>query len=394
MGEYWLFLIILLGVAAVVKGDFVFTVLYFILGAYIFGRWWSSKALKNIKYHRYFESRAFIGEDVPVRLDVHNSGWLPITWFHLYESLPVELAKPNAVNQVLTLGARSRLSVNYTLHTRKRGYYPIGPLVTTTGDLLGLSKEKKTRGDVDHLTVYPRIILLTHPMLTSWSPQGSLRSNLLLFEDPSRVQSKRDYVAGDSLKRIDWKASAIVGRLQVKKYEPSIALETVIFLNLNSSEYDSHYRIDSTELAIVIAASLSNWIVTQKQAIGLITNGVDTLEPSIMPSLVSPRNGRSHLIRVLEKLARLRTADTIPITDLLRRESVHLSWGTTIIIITGKADELFFDGLFQARRRGLNAVLILVGQGTDWHDTQYKAGLFGFPVFVIKNERDLDIWRQ
>ena len=87
------------------------------------------------------------------------------------------------------------------------------------------------------------------------------------------MRGKRDYVASDSLRRMNWKASASTGRLQIKQFEPSIALQTEIFLNLNASEYVTKHRIDATELAIVVAASLANWAVIQKQAVGLTTNG-------------------------------------------------------------------------------------------------------------------------
>ena len=86
---------------------------------------------------------------------------------------------------------------------------------------------------------------------------------------------KRDYTAGDSLRRIDWKSTAAVGRLQTKLFEPSIALETVLFLNLNSEEYHYKFRYDASELAIVVAASLANWIIGQKQSVGLVVNGSD-----------------------------------------------------------------------------------------------------------------------
>jgi hypothetical protein len=90
--------------------------------------------------------------------------------------------------------------------------------------------------------------------LPSRSPIGTLRHTQPIFEDPSRVRGKRDYTTGDSLRRVDWKATATTGRLQVKQFEPSIALETALFLNLNADEYLQRTRLDATELAIVIAA--------------------------------------------------------------------------------------------------------------------------------------------
>jgi uncharacterized protein (DUF58 family) len=394
MGEYWLFLVILLVVAALVQGDFAFSVLYIFLGAYFFGRWWSGKAITNVSCERNFETHAFLGEDVNVCLEVRNRSWLPITWLRLYESLPVELAIPNSVNHVITLWGHGRSTITYSLQARKRGYYSIGPLFTSTGDIFGLAREQQGQKDIDHLTVYPKIIPLTRPDLPSRSPQGTLRSYLSIFEDPSRVLSKRDYVAGDSLRRVDWKASAIVGRLQVKQLEPSIALETAIFLDLNSTAYDPHFRIDSTELAIIIAASLASWVIRKKQSVGLVTNGVDQLGVSRSPKLLLPRKERSHLTQVLETLARLQPGDTFSMADLLRGESPHLAWGTTLVVITGKIDDILFDELFQTRRRGLNAVIILVGRTSDWQEIQRKANFFGFPAYAFQNERDLDLWRQ
>jgi uncharacterized protein (DUF58 family) len=394
MGEFWLFLLVLLIVAAMVRVDFVFTVLYLLLGAYIFGRWWSGRALAGIVFSRYFEPYAFLGEDVPVQLEIRNSRLLPVVWLRVNESLPVELTAPNAVNQVITLGVHGQSSIHYILHARKRGYYSIGPLFTSTGDLLGLSRAQQGRGKIDHLTVYPQIIPLSSPRLPSRSPQGTLRSDQPIFEDPSRVLSKRDYIAGDSLRRVDWKASACVGRLQVKQFEPSIALEIGIFLNLHSPEYDSHYRIDSIELAIIIAASLANWVVGKKQSVGLVTNGADQLAPTQPARPLPPRKGRGNLIHVLETLARLQPSETVPIADLVRRESPHLAWGTTMIVITGRVDEILFDELIQARRRGLKVVIILAGRVAGWREIQQKADSIGFPAYAFQNELDLDIWRQ
>jgi hypothetical protein len=79
--------------------------------------------------------------------------------------------------------------------------------------------------------------------------------------------------------------------LQVKQFEPSIALETFVVLNLNAEDYYYRSRIDSTELAIVIAASISNWIVGQKQWL-MMVNGRDppTADADPNPSLRGREN--------------------------------------------------------------------------------------------------------
>jgi uncharacterized protein (DUF58 family) len=394
ISEYWLLIVVLLIVAALVRGDFAFTILYLLIGTYVLGRWWAGQTLRKVLYKRVYEQRAFLGEDIPVRLEIYNRSMLPAVWMHFHDSLPVELAPPNLVNQVVTLGPYGHASLEYVLHTRKRGYYQIGPLFTSTGDLLGLSDEQQSKGQPDYLTVYPKIVSFSNLKLPSYSPLGTLRSNQPIFEDPTRVLSKRDYVAGDSLRRIDWKTSAIIGRLQVKQFKPSIALETMIFLNLNAAEYMSQYRIDSTELAIVIAASLANWLIAQKQSVGLIANGVDPLGTDQSGQHLLARKGQGHLIRILELLARIQSDETFPIAELLRYQNPHLSWGTTIILILGMVDEALFDEIFQARRRGLNVVMIIAGRIADVRNIQHRARYFGIPVYAFQSEMDLDVWRK
>jgi uncharacterized protein (DUF58 family) len=353
------FLVILLVLAAVLQEDVIFTLIYLFLGVYILGGIWSRRMLAGVTHRRILPVRAFFGDDIPVRVEVANPGPLPVVWLRIQESVPVDLSIQKNLKQVVSLSPRGKVHFEYLLRARKRGYYRIGPLFVSSGDLIGFLREQQREGEADHLIIYPRIVPLTNIKLPSRSPMGTMRHTQPIFEDPTRVLSKRDYVAGDSLRRIDWKATAATGRMQVKQFEPSIALETMLFLNLNNEEYDIRARIDSTEQAIVVAASIGNWVVSKKQSVGLCTNGVDPLitgdpfskspvdspqlereaisreaivlrdaaaaqpihgEPLALAEPVPPRKGQAHLMRILDVLARIQAANTIPLVELIRRE--------------------------------------------------------------------------
>lgn len=398
----FIFLIVLALAAAAMRADFVLTLIYMLLGVYLAGRWWNRRAQEAVRFKRAFNRRVFLGEQVPVRLDVENTSWLPVVWLHLNESLPQELLLSGVQRQVLSLGPHEKSSLHYLLEGRRRGYYPVGPLLTRTGDLFGLAGEEEKRYGAEHLTVYPKIIPFTRVRLPSRSPMGTLKHTQPQFEDPSRVTGKRDYVSGDSLRRVDWKATAASGRLQVKLFEPSIALETMIFLNLNTAEYESRSRLDASELGIVVAASLANWVIGQRQSVGLATNGSDPLlgrdaRPGVRgmaPDLVPPGRGRAHLMRVLDVLARVQLAESCPLVELLGRELVNLPWGTSLILITSHFDDALFDGLFQARRAGMSAVLLPCGPFPAAREARHRAETFGFPYYEVLGERDLDPWRK
>jgi uncharacterized protein (DUF58 family) len=392
--EAVIFLAVLFIAIAIVKGGFALTVIYLFLGIYIISLFWTRQSARNISCERKFEKRVFWGEEVTVRLDIRNKGWLPIPWLFIYESLPVELAAGTSIKRVLSLGPHGRTEVVYKLGAYKRGYYTVGPFTTKLGDTLGLADIQELEKQSDFITVFPRIVPLTHAKLPSRSPLGTLRHHQPIFEDPARTRGKRDYVASDSLRHVDWKATAATGRLQVKQFEPSIALQTVIFLNLNTPEYSARNRIDATELAIVAAASLTNWVVARKQSVGLITNGNDPTIHEQASHPIRARKGHGQLVTILNFLARIQRTEGHPLTEMLNKETPNLPWGTTVVIITGSIDEALFDAIFQIQRRGQNVVLIITGLGANTKVARQHAKRFGFPIYTFPNEKSLDNWGQ
>jgi uncharacterized protein (DUF58 family) len=393
-GDYLPLLLFLIFVAAFLRDDFAFTLVYLLVGVFLVGSWWSRQSISGVTYKRKFYSRAFLGEKIIVELEIRNNKLLPIPWLRIREGLPVQLSGPDAFNRVLTLSPRAKENFTYKLEARKRGYYTIGPLFLSTGDLLGLgSKELLSEGQAEYLTVYPKVVPLAILKFPSHSPLGSLRHTQPIFEDPTRVKGKRDYIAGDSLRRVDWKTSAVTGRMQVKLFEPSIALDTMTFLDLNIQSYHYRSRIDSTELAIVIAASISSWIIEKGQTVGLYTNGEDPLAGDGKAQPLPSRNGRAHLVRVLETLARIQTIDDADLlATQIQNHRIHLPWGTTLIVITGSVGDALLNELYQARRAGQNAIIIVSGRAVGVKDIQTRARYFGIPVIPIAHESDLERW--
>ncbi len=395
MASLVIFLLALFVFAAFLRDEAVFTILYIFIGLYLVGRWWGGQSLNSILIERIYTRRAFLGDEITVRLQIRNKGILPVVWLRVQDALPVELSVAGSFKRVLTLGPFGSSFFEYTIQTRKRGFYQVGPFRAWSGDLFGLAAEQSAGGIPESLTVYPRIYQLPGFSLTSRSPMGTLRTMQPIFEDPTRIRSKRDYVSGDSLRRVDWKASANLRRLVVKQYEPAISLQTMILLNLGQEDYDMHTFYDSFELGIVMAASVANWVMTNKQSVGLATNGVDpmSLQDDVAQRFhtLPARKGQVHLIRLLDILARViaPAKPALPFLDLLRREIVHLPWGSTLVVITPRVDEGLFDCLFQARRAGLLPKLVLVGKSAQSQEARQKAEIFHFPFQHVLSEGDL-----
>ena len=168
-----------------------------------------------------------------------------------------------------------------------------------------------------------------------------------------------------------------------------------IFLNLSRQDYAQRGYPDSAiELAITVAASLAHhMIVVEDLPVGLFTTAIDPLAESQHNFRLLPAKGRSHLMQILEILARVQSllAEAHFLEDI-RREAVHLSWGTTSTIITSHQSAELLQTLLWLKHSGFQVALTLVDpprqrvtRPETWPD-------LGISVYTIKREKDVEAW--
>jgi uncharacterized protein (DUF58 family) len=413
-------IIVLLVIAFLLRLDFIYYIVYVCVGIFILSRWAVPHALNQLRLRRKFTDHAFHGETVTICIQWHNRGRLPLPWVEFSESIPPGLRIGEPVQQVITLASRQEREFSYQVQAGRRGYYCLGPLRLTTGDLFGLVSSKTGYLEPNYLTVYPRIISLTRLGLPSRLPFGTIASRQRLFEDPARPMGVRDYHAGDSQRHINWKVSAHTDRLLVKRFQPAISLETAILLNLHMADYQQRDWRYHTEWAIVTASSLAAHLIEQRQPTGLITNGIDPLQRSgddvelqfhedsgrliqqvsdgstarFMPPPIPPRNGREHLMKILERLARIESEKTIPFNQWAVTACLNLSWGVTILAITSCGDEATCHALHRLVRSGFNPVLIVVEGDHNFGLVRERARRLGFRAYNVTSTSGLDLWRR
>lgn len=384
-------LVILLLAAVLSQEPFVFTLLYILLAVFVLDLVWKKQVAKSIQVNRRMQARAFPDEPVQVQLKVQNKGWMPLVWGQLGEGFPPGISI-RTFQQVITLGAHQTQLLEYSFKVPKRGVYPIGPLHLTHGDLMGFTKDQRFTLQSQPLIVYPKVVPLQKLGFPSISPLGNKKYHQPIFEDPTRPIGKRDYQRGDSQRRIDWRASAAVGSLQVKLFEPAIALETAIFLDLNRAAYPHKRYVDAVEAAISTAASIGNWVIESRESAGLYTNGKNLLEDYQKPIVFPPAKGYAQLMEILEALAKVQAVETHPIETLIHQQAVNLSWGATLVVITGSAPQSLFDQMIQSQRVGLQVVLVLIGDVAAVEEIKTKANYLGVDCYHILYGIDLKSW--
>ncbi|MCB2202772.1 DUF58 domain-containing protein [bacterium] len=385
MLDYLPFLIFLMILAVFLQAGPALTVFYMIVGIFLLGLWWNKRALRHVVVQRNYEDHAYLNEIVHVRLTIKNTSILPILWLEIHESLPVNLRAGQSVKQVFSLGIRGSHQIEYDLRAFKRGYFELGPTLVSSGDPLGMVKPDQREFPATPLTIYPQIVGLAELGLPSRSPFGTIKRQNPIFEDPTRLMGKRAFQAGDSVRRVDWKATASTGDLMVKLYESSIALDLAVLLDLQRESYNIQSIYDASELAVTAAASLAAWAKRRQHAFGLLSNGLDPLAETTVEKPIPQGKGAGHFINVLELLARIQIGESRSTKQLIQDARASLSWGTTLIFISGSISPDSFNQLFQARKAGLNPVIQLVGRPTHLAADRRVASGYHIPLYVAGN---------
>jgi uncharacterized protein (DUF58 family) len=374
LGGLWIFITILLLIAGLMFRQvplFLVALLFFMTGGV--ARLWGKYCLNRIEYHRHLSSnRVFFGEDITFEVEISNRKILPLPWLQTEDEIPREvtllkgttspsyLPTHTVLSNIFSLSWYHKIKRRYPVRCLQRGYFTFGPARISSGDLFGFFTSHQEIETIDNLMVYPRILSMEELGIPSKQPLGDIRTRNHIFQDPILTLGVREYQFGDSLKRIDWKSTARLGKLQTRIFEPTTTVDMGIFLDVRTVEYPHWGSVSELlELGIVAAASIANYALAEGYRVGLYVNQNKRNEAELIR--IPPSQHTGQLKNILEALAPIQPIEMISIGRLVINESKNLPWGSTMVVITAIPSEELLAALTNMRRVGRKVALIQIG---------------------------------
>ncbi len=308
-------------------------------------RFWSRHLFDRVSLRRDLaERRVFIGETVPLAIELENRKALPLPWFEWRLALadPLEVEGESLAAHAVpglswlvrrgAIGWYERRNWRVTLKPADRGYHQVGPATIASADLLGVFPGHLDDERVDHLLVFPRVYTMEDLGLPADRPFGERKGGSRIFEDPLRIAGLREYRPGDPLRRIDWKATARTGDLTSRVYEPSATQQLYIALNIDTMHHVwEGYLKDELERTVSVAASVAVWAAGQRYAVGLLANG--SYPDADRPIRLAPSRARDQLTRILEALAVIQPLTMGDLAGAILREAARIPAGSTVVVV-------------------------------------------------------------
>ncbi len=191
-----------------------------------------------------------VGEPARVDIQLANLGRQASPYLQLWEPVgnnggaPMQLAK---------LGPGQAASAAYRVPTARRGLIRTGPLRALRRDVLGLTQRTTTLAGTEEVLIVPHTIALPFPSVGSSGRLGQHLRMKSWGQAGSEFHSLREYVRGDDIRRINWKASARATSLIVRETALDGVRRCTVVLDTTASEYTA----GSFEQAVIAAASIT-----------------------------------------------------------------------------------------------------------------------------------------
>lgn len=325
----------------------MFFLLYF-LQVMVFSKYWHRNLEVNF---RFANNKLFEGESTNFIEEISNNKIMPVWWlgvqmvfsrFIVFGDEKKFNAKAKETNRkdLFNLLSFEKFKRELKITACKRGYYSLDEIILSSGDLFNIYKFLENRKYKLHLTVYPRIISTPEIKLLINKLSGEIITKRHIIEDPFIFRGIRDYTANDSLKLVNWNASAKTGELKVNQYDYTASQKLLIILNTESFNlWDSDVLIEES---IRLTASIAIGFIEKGIPVGLISNGLDAATKNEIR--LSAKCGNEQISMFLEALARLDCKKTWrPIEEIIEEETNKIHRAYTVILISYHYDDKLLE---------------------------------------------------
>ena len=296
--------------------------------------------------------RLSVGSRAKVRLHVTNRG-PALGLVEILDLLPAELAVVRGTNHtIVSLAAEESLDLAYEVRPSLKGDYAIGPMRVRSLDPLGLGAEDAVVVGPSKVTVAPALESLAHAQL------GPRRTRPWFGHVPSRhigagseFWGIREYLSGDDMRRINWKASARFDRLFSNEYQGERSGDVVILLDARRESAVGTTTENAVELGVRAALGVAEHVLASKNRVGLIVQR-DVLD------WVPPAFGRKQLYRILDHLIHVRAGGEWPFSFVTWVLTRYFPRDALVVLISPLTDRMSLDAVMTLAAHGYDVTIL------------------------------------
>ena len=277
--------------------------------------------------------RVYEGESTQVQLRVVNPG-KRLLFLEVRDRLPRQLkVDGGAAYDFLALPSGAIDELRYEVRAPLLGVYEVGPTDLRLEDPFGLFYEERHTEASDTLWVLPRREDLRKAQLESRLPMPLMGDHQVNRPgDGFDFFALREYVPGDTLRSVNWKASARTGKMMVNQMMRTTAAEVTLFVDGRAITLAGPEQESARVMIARAVASLTEFVFIRKDQprLYIYTDHVREIEPQ-PPERMIPLT--------LETLAELAPKGAFPVKLAVSQALPSMKPWTPAIFVTAAIDD-------------------------------------------------------
>lgn len=219
---------------------------------------------------RIVADRLSNGEVNNIRIIVTNQ--MPfILQLQLIDEVPFQVQE-RSMKIYKRLPAKKAIEIKYSLTAFERGNYEFGNIIIYFQSRLGLLQKREIINAKETVKVYPSFVNLGKYQLMAQAltnEQGSKRMRKI--GQSMEFEQIKDYVGGDDIRTINWKATARKGTLMVNNYTDEKSQQVYCIIDKGRLMKMPFYGLSLLDYAINATLALTNICLQKQDKIGLIS---------------------------------------------------------------------------------------------------------------------------
>lgn len=363
----------------------IITVVVLFVQRVIYTRW----GLHNIHYERYFDvETVFEGEEVNMVERISNRKLLPVPWLRLESRIDSSLRFQKQTDldikhgeyhkSLFSLSPYRKITRRHRIKCTKRGFYPLNSAVITCGDAFESEEVCRNIDLSSSLLVYPKPVPIEEVPLPTHNWLGDIVVRRWIIEDPFMILGVREYRYGDPLNRINWKATAHSGKLQVHNLDHTSDPHLMIYLNVDESEnmLGPVTNPDMIERGITYAASIAHHAISKGIEAGFGSNGYIVDHPRQVVRVL-PRSGTRQLTVLLEVMAKMVIAQSTTFSTFIEEDIIKGVTDRDFLFITCYVSEDMERQINKLRKLGNSVEIVrLTADDGKREEENYEDNVF------------------
>ncbi|MFT7120962.1 MAG: hypothetical protein ACJAZ9_001140 [Neolewinella sp.] len=297
-----------------------------LLGALVYDYYFLYTVSRKITAERLLPKVLSLSDEMQIRIKVHNASSHSVT-AQVVDELPFDLQiRDHQID--LELEGESDKELRYPVRPLTRGEYEFGQINIFLRSKLRLAEWRLVLGEKATVPVYPSIIQMQKFALQGKTTvPASGRRRLRRLAKSYEFDQIKNYVQGDDLRSVNWKATSRMNTLMVNMYEDERAQRVYCVIDKGRTMLMPFEGLSLLDYAINATLALSNVIINREDRAGLLTFS-DKIG-TVLPADSKP----DHLRRIMEALYREEERQLESNYDLLYYASRKLLGGRSLIIL-------------------------------------------------------------